>query len=327
MATASVSMPNKKQKRRRKEATYRSFALQKPLPTAQYQLRSAWQLTVASWLFFKKFWYYFLLIGGIICLIALLTISSGTAEINLAQEQVGLRQQLGSGWQTEFNIVLNLLPKLFTNVSQQVGQSLFYLFGLSLIASLIGWWLLRRLKEPNRQTRLKVQDGFYFGSAQLIPYALLIGLLFLQLLPSLIVLDFANDLRLDGVLSTNLEQLGALVIVLTLFTLSGYWLVSGVFSLIIVSLPGTRPFAAWQTACDLTHRLRWGLIGRLLVLGILLVAAVCVILLPFLFWIPQFADLVFYFIFGLLFLLAHIYCFLLYEDLLNLKTKMEKAHD
>ena len=314
-------MPNKKQKRRRKEATYRSFALQKPLPTAQYQLRSAWQLTVASWLFFKKFWYYFLLIGGIICLISLLTISSGTAEINLTQEQVGLRQQLGSGWQTEFNIVLNLLPKLFTNVSQQVGQSLFYLFGLSLIASLTTWWLLRQLKERSRQGRLQVQDGFYFGSAQLIPYALLIGLLFLQLLPALVVLDFANDLRLDGVLSTNLEQLGALVVVLSLFVLSGYWLVAGLFSLIIVSLPGTRPFAAWQTAGDLTHRLRWRLTARLLLLGLMTGSVLCILMLPFLYWLPQFADLSFYFVFSLLFMLAHVYCFLLYEDLLHLKTK------
>ena len=118
---------------------------------------------------------------------------------------------------------------------------------LNLFASLSVLWLIRNLSKQAGKGKIRVREAVYFGPAQLVPFITLGLLLLLQLLPSLIVADFGAQLRENGVLGTNLEQAAGVAVILSFLALSFYWLAGGIFSLIIISLPG---FEAARSLAD-----------------------------------------------------------------------------
>ena len=306
-----------KPKRLKKQAIYKSFAWQKTLPPRKTNLKSSWSLLLASWHFLKANWQPFSYLALVILAIGLSLLWGILPD--LEQEQDLLRTRWGTDWRAEIAIALTLLPEVIGHLIQLVTQSLGEFTILGLCGSLALWWLIRQLQSSKTPTKLQIRDAFYFGPAQLIPFGLLCSLLFLQLLPALIVSNFATELRTNEVLQTNLEQAGAVGIILIAFGLSFYWLAGGLFSLIIVSLPRTRPLQAWQTSLSLVQRRRWPIISHLLVLGVVLILLNCLLVLPFVWLWPQGAHYIFYFLTIYLVILGHIYWFLLYQQLLAFK--------
>ncbi len=310
----------KKTRRLKKEKTYRSFVLQKPLPAKKTDLKSPLKLLAESLNFFRRHWPAFGRLVLVFLVIAFVLFLSDGQNLDLKQIKKELSAQHGDGFRAEVSTALSLLPELINVFSQRLTQSFGWFTGLNLFISLSAWWLIRNLQSLKRRAKIKVRDAVYFGPAQIAPFTLLVVLLVFQLLPALVVADFSAQLRDGGVLQTNLEQAAGVLIVLVFFFLSFYWVVGGVFSLIIVSLPGTRPLDAWQTSLNLTHRRRGAVLGRLLFMLLTLIFGVCLLILPFLWLIPQWAEYLFYLIGLISFIIGHIYCFLLYQDLLTAKT-------
>lgn len=304
----------------KKEQVYRSFAWQKPLKYKKTNLKSAFSLYKESLIFFRQHLWQFSLLSSIFLIIAFVLFLSGSA-LDLKQAQIELRQRYGDGFQAEISVILALMPEMINVLEQRLSQAIGWFIGLNLFISLSLWWLIRRLQDLKEATKkIEVKDAIYFGPAQIIPFTLIIFTLIIQLLPALIVTDFATQLRTNEVLQGNLEQLGVVLIILSSYALSLYWVVGGIFSLIIVSLPGARPLKAWQTSWHLSHRRRRLILSRLIFLIIFSVFLACILILPALWLIPQWADYLFYLIGLNFFIIGHIYCFLLYQDLLTAKT-------
>ena len=312
-------------KRIRKEKIYRSFVLQKRLKAKSSDLKSARQLLKESLLFFKKHFLCFLVLQAVFLVFIFLVALSASQTSPLSDIQTELHQRYGQGWQADIYIAFLLLPQLGEFVMQRLAQSSGWFFTLNLFISLAFLYLIRQLQNTKHSIRTRVKEAVYFGPAQIVPFTLLILILFTQVLPALVVSDFALQLREDGVLDNNLEHLLTLLVVGSIFMFTLYWLVAGFFSLIIVSLPGASPFKAWQTALQLVHRRRWPIIAKLLLFAISAVLVLNIALLPFLWLIPQWADYVFYVFVLTLLALAHIYIFLLYENLLTAKTLRDKS--
>ena len=304
-------------KRLKKEAVYRSFVWQKPLRRAPSGLRPPLALLAASWRLLRRDWPAFSLLGLIFLGVAFVLFLSASPAVDLEQLYEARRQGYTPGALGALAAALAILPDLIALVGQYFLDTLAVFTVSHLALSLSLWWLIRQLSVA-RRGRLKVRDAFYFGPAQIVPFSLLAIVLSLQLLPALIAADFASQLRLSQTLSSNWEQAGALVVLFLIFALCFYWLIGGFFSLIVASLPGTRPFQAWQTSLQLTHRRRLAVAGRLSFLVCLAALAVCLLALPFLIFVPGWAEYGFYAV-GLGFMIfGHIYCFLLYGDLLKL---------
>ena len=310
-------------KRLKKEAVYRSFAWQKSLGSRPGQLRSPGRLWLDSWRIFRSNLVVFSLLGLVFICLAYILFLSASPIVDLGQLQEELRQRYGGGLSGGLSIALAMLPDLFTVVGQYLLDALVLFAAAHLVLSLALWWMIRRLVDAGKKAKIRVRDALYFGPSQFVPFTLLAVLLSFQLLPFLIAADFAAQLRDNGTLQTNWEQAGALAVVFFIGGLCLYWLIGGLFSLIVGSLPGTRPFEALRASWQLTHRRRTAVIGRLFFMFALAVLGICLLSLPFLALIPRLAEYFFYLIALDFFILGHIYCYLLYSDLLKTQTAKE----
>ena len=255
--------------RLKKELRYKSFRLQRSLPRDwSANLPPPYRLGVISWQFGRQHYralHFWLLVVSVSCW---WLFWQTPPSLDLEASQVLLAKQYGSGVVGYLQQSLNLVTGAWSNFFDQLIANLGSFILLNLLASLALWWLLR---QRQAQQTLRVRDAFYFGPAQFVPYLILALLLSLQLLPGLILADFGANLRASGILQTTGEQTAALAVILAVFGFGLYWLMAGLFSLIIVSpLPGIRPLSAWRTSLNLAHRRR-SLIGlHLLLAGVTL---------------------------------------------------------
>ena len=310
-------------KRLKKEAVYRSFVWQKPLGSRPTHLRSPGRLLLDSWRIFRNNLLVFSLLGLVFICLAYILFLSASPIVDLSQLQDELQLRYGDGFSGGLSTALAMLPDLFTVVGQYMLDALVLFAGAHIVLSLALWWLIRRLVEPGAKAKIRIRDALYFGPAQFVPFTLLAVLLSFQLLPFLIAADFAAQLRDNGILQTNWEQAGALAVVFFIGGLCFYWLIGGLFSLIVGSLPGTRPFEALRSSWQLAHRRRMAIAGRLFFMISLAVLGICLLCLPFLALIPRWAEYFFYLIALDFFILGHIYFYLLYSDLLKARTAKE----
>lgn len=313
--------------RTKKEEVYRSFTLQKPLKPKRAELKSPLGLLLDSLVFLRRFWSHFAILALVFFAFAgvLFLGFSGSFELKAASAEFQSRH--GDGWGGQILTILSLLPELVEALGQKLVDSFGWFVTLNLFLSLSLWWLIRNLRVRKAGVKVRVREAIYFGPAQIVPFALLAFLIFLQFLPALVLADFASSLRGSSILQTNLEQAGGLFVVLTVFALSFYWTLGGVFALIIVSLPGSKPLDAWQTSLRITHRQRRPVFRRLAFVGAGYLLAVCLACLPFLWLVPRWAEYPFYLAGLFSFIIVHIYCFLMYQDMLEAKTAREEKDD
>ncbi|MYB40459.1 hypothetical protein F4X86_04305 [Candidatus Saccharibacteria bacterium] len=313
-------MAETSKRRQKKERVYRSFVWQKPLPAKKTSLQSPLKLWLESFKFCRRNLRPFAVLAVGFFIAALVLLFSGGGNESLIAIRDEFSQRYGAGFAGEVSTSLAMLSESVNALVNRLTQSFGWFVILNLFAGLSVLWLIRNLYRPDRGRKVKIREAVYFGPAQLVPFAALGLLLLLQLLPSLIVADFGAQLRENGVLQTNLEQAAAVAVILSFVALSFYWLAGGVFSLIIVSLPGAKPFDAWQTALHLVHRRRLPAAGRLFLFGAGATLAVCLLALPVGRLLPQWSEHFIYLASSCFFVVGHIYCFLLYQDLLTAKT-------
>ena len=305
--------------RKKKERVYRSFSLQKTLPAKRTVLPAAVVLVSDSLRFLRRHWRSFGLLLIFFASMAAVLLFSGGRNDGLAQAKTEFIQRYGSGFGGGLSTSLALLSEASADLTDRLSQFFGWFSALGLFASLSLWWLIRNLRDKALAGRLKVREAVYFGPAQIVPFAALGCLLLFQLLPALVIADFGLQLREGGVLQSNWEQAAVLGVIVAMFALSFYWAVGGLFGLIIVSLPGTKPLQALQTSLQLAHRRRRIVVSRLLILPLLAVPLLAAVL-PAVWLLPQWSEHLLYLIGLLLFIISHIYCFLLYQSLLTAKT-------
>ena len=156
-----------------------------------------------------------------------------------------------------------LSPEL-TDAQQLIAVSIFLLTWLTTV------WLIRALHSGAKPS---LRDGLYNAGSPIVPTFIVLLALVVQLLPAAL-----GVLALNAAISTDMFAVGFMSMVISigvglLFVLSAYWSVSTFFALIIVTIPGMRPWQALRIAGDIviSRRIRlllrfiWLAAGNLLV--------------------------------------------------------------
>lgn len=134
---------------------------------------------------------------------------------------------------------------------------------------LMGWlitvWLLRSITSGQSS---QLRDGLYNAGAPIIGTFMVYVMLFFQLLPFLLAVLVLTSLEQSGLLTEGFGTMLTSLMLISAGTLTLYWVVSTFFALIIVTLPGMRPWQAMRAASDIVVGRRIRLVLRLLWLAI-----------------------------------------------------------
>jgi len=157
--------------------------------------------------------------------------------------------------------------------SEQIYISVVYLFMWLLVV-----WLLRHQLGG---TAVKLRDGLYNAGAPLLSTLAIVFVGLLQLLPLALGVALLSSLSASGVLGGGIAITLISVIVLLLGALSLYWLVSTFFAGIVVTIPGTYPFAALRSAKELIAGQRVRVLLRMVWLLFVVLVVFSLVVVPF----------------------------------------------
>ncbi|MEI6228774.1 MAG: hypothetical protein WCP11_01985 [Candidatus Saccharibacteria bacterium] len=146
-----------------------------------------------------------------------------------------------------------------------------------LMAWLTSVWLLRNILAGHK---VKFRDGLYNAGAPILPTLLVALILIIQLIPAALALIGFGAASSTGFLNGGIEAMLFWVVAGLLLMISLYFITSTIFALIIVTLPGTYPFAAIKMAGDLMIGRRIKILLRLLWLIVGVVFTWAIIMIP-----------------------------------------------
>lgn len=185
---------------------------------------------------------------------------------------------------------------------------------LIILESLVIIWALRQLLAGNR---VGVKRAYYQSMSPLIPFLLVVAVIFIQLLP----LTFGAPII--GTILATVFNPGALLTMLyiiifaALAVWSFYMISSSIFALYIVTLPDMHPRQALRSAKKLVRYRRWALMRRVAFLPILILFVMAVVVVPLILFISFLVAPVFYVLSMLAILFVHTYLYNLYRSLLE----------
>ena len=158
-------------------------------------------------------------------------------------------------------------------VLQQVYNALLLLF-----TWLTAVWLWRAIRTGARP---RFRDGLYNAGAPIIP-TILVGLVaILQLVPASLAVIGYGAASGSEILSNGVEAMVFWSVAALLVLLSAYWLTSTALALVVITLPGMYPVKALRAAGDLVTGRRVRVLLRIAWLGLTVVLAWAVVMIPF----------------------------------------------
>jgi hypothetical protein len=261
----------------------------------------SFRLTWQSLNFIKNFWKP---LGAIVLVYALLNLFMASGLVNNASSVVA-----------DFNSnkladALNSFSSILAGGQNQAATMQAVLF---VIESLAIIWALRHLFSNEK---ISVKEAYYHSTTPLIPFVIVLFIIFLQLLPVTI-----STVAFTVVLSSIVGNSWVEAIFTFLFVASAFWsiymLCSSVFALYIVTLPNMQPRAALRSAKNLVHLRRWHVVRRLLFLPLLIILIMAIILVPLILYAKFLVTPSFFILSMLSILFAHTYLYSLYKGLLE----------
>lgn len=271
-------------------------------------LVGSFRLTYQTFGLLKRFWRP---LGGILLVYALLNIvlASGLSNISLTVGNL----QASPEDSISLSAGLRDFSKLLNSGSTAASQtgSLMQLI-LLILGSLAIIWALRNLLAGGE---IGVKQAYYQAMAPLVPFLLVLAFMFVQLLP--LGVGAAIFATLVSAAAGPVVETIAVVTFIALAAWTLYMLSTTVFALYIVTLPDMTPRQALRSAKNLVHHHRWPIIRRLLFLPLFLLAAMAVIVVPFIIFLAPLVSAVFFSLSALSLLFAHVYMYGLYRDLLS----------
>jgi len=183
---------------------------------------------------------------------------------------------------------------------------------LLVLESLVIIWALRRLLAGEA---VRVKLAYYQSTAQLVPFALVIFVIILQLLP-LTVGAALLALVLSSAIGGSLLSVIFWVLLALLAAWSIYMLSSSVFALYIVTLPDMQPRQALRSAKNLVRFRRWYILRRLLFLPICILLLMGLVMIPIILLLPFLATVVFFILAMAAITFVHAYLYNLYRGLI-----------
>lgn len=160
----------------------------------------------------------------------------------------------------------------------------------------------------------RLKAALYRGTAQVVPYSLLLFLVLIQLIP-LAVGMYVFQVVVVGGIAVHFWEQALFALIWVLFgLLSYYWHMTSLIALYIVALPDMTPMAAWHTARSIVDGRRFMIGLRLFPLFVAVVlAGYGLLLVAPADWLVTYN--VFWVIIAWLLPLIHTYCYKLYRAL------------
>jgi len=185
---------------------------------------------------------------------------------------------------------------------------------LIILESLVIIWALRQLLAGNA---IRVKQAYYQAMAPLIPFVLVIAVIFIQLLPLTLGAPIIGTILATIFSSGGLLTTLFVLIFSALAIWSFYMISSSVFALYIVTLPDMQPRQALRSAKNLVRFRRWPLMRRIFFLPIFIVVVMAALVVPLILFVSFLVAPVFYILSMLVILFVHTYLYSLYRSLLE----------
>ncbi len=209
-----------------------------------------------------------------------------------------------SGW---FSQNISVISNLFSNVGTTQGDaaSLMQIF-LFVLATMACIWLFNNKS-------VSVRSAFYDGTARLVPFLLVIVMLFVTLIPTAIGSSIFSIAQGAGAQGTELISISLLSGVLLL--LSVYWLSSWVFAIYYASEKDSAPIASIKLAVALTKGYRFWLVRNFVLFVICVLVLLFSVMLPIVIILPFIAAYVAYALCFVLFAVTQAFLFVNFRSL------------
>jgi hypothetical protein len=252
-------------------------------------------------------------LGGIVLVYLFLNIVFASGLSNLSGTVNNIKSNLSGNNQALGNAAtgFSTLVASAGSSGSSTGSSLQGI--LFIIESLVIIWALRHLLAGST---IRVKQAYYQSMFPLIPFILVIFVIFLQLLPITIGATILAALISSAIINAAWASIISLILFIPLASWSIYMTCSSVFALYIVTLPDMQPRQALRSAKDLVSFRRWVVTRRILFLPVLILVVMAVIVIPLIITLPAIVPLVFYALSMVAILFVHTYLYSLYRELL-----------
>ncbi len=257
---------------------HHSFKMTKPkMYVTTADVRAAWRLLGESWAFIWRFKRVILGLGLIYAVVGYILVG-GISQMDYVSFKEGVTEfvdgDLGA-FETAFSLFGSALTGGLvappTDLQQFLSTALMLFFWLSLV------WAARMLSADKE---INLRDALYNSGAPIVPTLVMLAIIAVQLIPAALgIFGYATALS-GGWLDGGIEAFAFAVAAGLLCLMSAYFVVSSVTGLIVVTLPGTYPWHALQTARQLVMNRRWAIVLRILVMVVQMVLVWGVVMIP-----------------------------------------------
>ena len=257
---------------------HHSFRMTKPrMYVTTADLRATWRLLGESWSFIGKNKRIILGLGLIYAVTGYILIG-GISQMDYVAFKEGVTEFIDgdlSAIETSLSLFGSALTGGLmaapTDLQQFLSTALMLFFWLALV------WATRMLSADKE---INLRDALYNSGTPIVPTLVMLAIIAFQLVPAALgIFGYATALN-GGWLEGGVEAMAFAAGAIMLCLLSAYFVVSSVTGLIIVTLPGTYPWHALQTARELVMNRRWAVVLRVLVLVIHMVLVWGIVMIP-----------------------------------------------
>lgn len=274
-------------------------------------LPSSFALTRQTFSFLYQHWR---ILGGVVLVYLILNIVFASALSNLSATIVTIKDDLSAG-EPKFWTALGGFSGLLgtAGAGGSATGSTLQTF-LIILESLVIIWALRQLVAG--QT-FGIKQAYYQATGQLVPFLLVLAVIFIQLLPITLGATVLNSILGSTLLSTGVVVTIFLIVLGALSVWSFYMLSASIFAMYIVTLPEMTPLTALRSAKNLVNFRRLQIFRRLAFLPLFIFVAAGVIIIPLILYANFLVLPVFYGLSMVGILLVHSYLYGLYRELLK----------
>jgi hypothetical protein len=188
-------------------------------------------------------------------------------------------QGLFTGNLGQFGTVTALFSSAITGGLSPATDQLQQFIGL--ILTLVFWlatvWILRR---HYADTKTSIREALYNCCGPLIPVAIILLFIMIQLVPALLGVFLAAVVQSGAWLQGGAESMLITAAAGLLCLLTLYWVTGSVMAFVASSLPGMYPWQAVSVGSELVVGRRWQVALRLVILAVILVVGWAVIFIP-----------------------------------------------
>ena len=302
--------------RKKKLPAYRSFRLSRRIKSRDIKTlpRSSelWKETLRFIWIHKKQFVVFLMIYSFAYAALVKGTSGFTFDMEYVKEELFIATSGNIEAIISFITIYASLISSLTATADEISnfyQTLIYvLFSLALI------WLIR--KQHSRIRNVTVKQSFYSGMTPLIPFLGVILILVLEMLPVVFGTTLLSSAYESDAIRSNTDILIFSIVFILTFILSVYLLAGSIFALYIVTIPGVGPLVAVRSSLQLLRIHRWRILLRVVRFYFELILLGFIAILPFIIWLPRYAEIAFFIMGSLSFGIMHVYMYKLYKSIL-----------